>query len=144
KHAKPIEPPATCPSCGGPIVKEEEGVDRRCINPECPAQIRERLIWFAGRDQMDIEGLGESTGMQLADARLLSPFGDIYHLKHMRDALLKLERMGEKKADNLLAGVEDSKQRGLARALAGLGIRHVGGRAAQILAEHYGDIDALM
>lgn len=143
KRAAPIVPPNDCPSCGRPLVREEEEVDIRCINPECPAQLRERLIWFVGRDQMDIEGLGEKAVVQLYDAGLLRSFGDIYALHEKRDALLELERMGEKKVDNLLAGIENSKGRRLTRVLAGLGIRHVGGRAAAILAQHFGDVDAL-
>ncbi len=142
--AAPITPPTACPSCTQPLVREEGEVDIRCINPECPAQLRERLIWFVGRDQMDIEGLGEKAVEQLYDAGLLRSFGDIYTLHEKREALLELERMGEKKVDNLLAGIEDSKSRRLTRVLAGLGIRHVGGRAAAVLAQHFGEIDALV
>src|SRR5690606_14645858 len=111
---------------------------------DCPAQLRERLIWFAGRDQMDIEGLGDKMVHQLADAGLLHSFGDIYALPQKRDRLLELERMGAKKADNLIRTIEESKSRGLARVLAGLGIRHVGTRTAAILAQHFGSIDALV
>lgn len=139
-----VEAPTTCPSCSEPVTREEDEVAIRCINPECPAQVRERLIWFAGRDQMDIEGLGDKAIHQLADADLLSSFGDIFNLHNHRDRLLELDRMGEKKVDNLLAAIEDAKQRGLDRVLAGLGIRHVGGRAAQLLAAEFGDVDALM
>lgn len=143
KDSKPITPPAKCPSCGEPPVREEGEVALRCVNPECPAQLRERLIWFAARGQMDIDGLGEKMVHQLADADLLQSFGDIYQLHTKRDAILKLDRMGEKKADNLLAGIEQSKSRGLARVLGGLGIRHVGSRAATVLAQHFGNIDAM-
>ncbi len=142
--ARPIRPPTKCPSCGSPVERLEEEVAHRCVNPECPAQLRERLIWFAARGQMDIEGLGEKAVHQLADAGLLNSFGDIYRLKDRRHKLVQLERMGEKKVDNLLAGIEASKGRGLASVLAGLGVRHVGSRAAQILAEHFGAIDALL
>jgi DNA ligase (NAD+) len=142
-RSAPTVPPAQCPSCQGPVTREEGEAALRCTNPECPAQIRERLIWFAGRKQMDIEGLGEETVHQLADAGLLQSFGDVYRLKDHRAKVLELERMGEKKVDNLLAGIEDSKSRGLARVLAGLGIRHVGSRAAQTLAIHFGSLDAL-
>ncbi|MFP4145771.1 MAG: NAD-dependent DNA ligase LigA [Phycisphaeraceae bacterium] len=141
--AKPVEIPTVCPSCEEPVVRAEGEVDIRCVNPECPAQLRERLIWFAGRNQMDIEGLGEKMVDQLLDAGLIGSFGDIYRLHHRRDALLTLERMGEKKADNLLKGIEASKSRGLARVLGSLSIRHVGTRGAQLLAEYFGDIDAL-
>ncbi|MEX2213737.1 MAG: NAD-dependent DNA ligase LigA, partial [Phycisphaeraceae bacterium] len=116
---------------------------RYCINPECPAQLRERLIWFASRDQMDIEGLGESTVNQLAAAELLKSFGDIFRLKNHREEILKIDRMGEKKADNLLAAIEDAKKRGLQRVLAGLGIRHIGTGGSRALAGHFGEIDKL-
>ena len=117
---------------------------RYCPNPECPAQFRERMIHFVGRNQMDIDALGEKTIHQLADAGLLQNLGDIYRLKDQRDQLLELERMGEKKVDNLIEGVEQSKQRGLTRVLAGLTIRHIGQGGAKRLAQHFGDIDALI
>lgn len=140
---KTIRAPRECPSCGGPVVREEGEAAHRCINPECPAQLRERLIHFAARDQMDIDGLGEMSVNQLAEAGLLKSFGDIYRLKDRRVGLLELDRMGEKKADNLLAGIEASKSRGLARALAGLGIPHVGNKASQTLASYFGSIKAM-
>ena len=143
KDSQPIEPPAKCPSCRGPIVQVEDEVAHRCINPECPAQFREKLIWFAARGQMDIDGLGEKAVHQLADAGVLETFGDIFLLKDRQEQLLQLERMGRKKIENLLAGIEQAKQRGLARVLAGLGIRHVGAQAARVLAEHMGSIDAI-
>jgi DNA ligase (NAD+) len=113
------------------------------VNPQCPAQIRERLIWFAGRDQMDIEGLGESTVIQLADAGLLNSFGDIFRLSQHRDAILKIDRMGERKVENLLAGVEEAKKRGLARVLAAVGIRHIGVNGSRQIAAHFGDIEKI-
>jgi DNA ligase (NAD+) len=116
---------------------------RYCVNPECPAQFREKLIWFVGRNQMDIDGLGEKAILQLADAGLLKSFGDVYALHTKREQLLELERMGEKKVENLLAGIEASKSRGLSRVLAGLGISQIGASAAAALAQHFGDIDAL-
>ncbi|MEZ6192752.1 MAG: NAD-dependent DNA ligase LigA [Phycisphaerales bacterium] len=116
---------------------------RYCVNPECPAQFREKLIWFVGRNQMDIDGLGEKAILQLADAGLLKSFGDVYALHTKREQLLELERMGEKKVENLLAGIEASKSRGLSRVLAGLGISQIGASAAASLAQHFGDIDAL-
>jgi len=144
KDTRPIQPPADCPSCGTKLQRQEDEVDWRCLNPECPAQLRERLIWFVGRDQMDIEGLGEKLIIQLLDAGLIENFGDIYRLHEKRDKVLELERMAEKKLENVLAGIEASKSRGLARVLASLGIRHVGGTAARALARHFGDIDTLM
>ncbi len=143
-EAVETQPPAACPSCDGPVSREEGEAALRCANPECPAQLRERLIWFAARNQMDIDGLGEKSVHQLADAGLLASFGDVYHLTEHRLELLALERMGETKVNNLLSGIEESKARGLARVLAGLGIRHVGSRVSQMLAEGYGEIDALM
>lgn len=116
---------------------------RYCPNPSCPAQLKERLIHFAARGQMDIDGLGEKVIEQLLEAGLVGSYGDLYRLHTKRDALLALERMGEKKADNLLAGIEASKARGLTRVLASLGIRHVGSTASRVLAEQYGSLDAL-
>jgi DNA ligase (NAD+) len=136
----PIEPPAACPACGGAI--EQEGPKLYCTNPECPAQFREKLAWFVGRDQMDIDGIGDKLVDQLIEADLVHHFADLFHLK--RDDLLGLERMGEKSADNLLAGLETAKGRGLARVLAGLGIRHIGASAAKVLAKHFKDADALL
>ncbi len=144
KNSSPLKPPRHCPSCGQTVVREEGEVAVRCVNPECPAQLRERLIWFAGRGQMDIEGLGDKMVHQLADHGLLASFGDIYGLKNHKSKMMHIERMGEKKADNLITAIEESKSRGLARVLAGLGIRHVGNRAAGILADHFGSIDAVM
>jgi DNA ligase (NAD+) len=123
-------------------VVEQEGPKVFCMNPECPAQFREKLKWFAGRGQMDIDGLGEKVVDQLCDAGLVHHFADLYTLK--RDALLELERLGEKSADNLLAALNESKSRGLARVLAGLGIRHIGATTAKALAKHFPDAHALM
>lgn len=138
-----IQPPALCPACDAATERLPGEVDWRCPNPACPAQLRERLIWFVGRNQMDIEGLGEKLVLQLCDAGLLHSFGDIYRLPQKREALLALERMAEKKFENLLAGIEASKSRGLSRVLAGLGIRHVGLSAARALAAAFGSITAL-
>jgi len=139
KGTKPIEPPKACPACKG--VVEQEGPKLFCVNPECPAQFREKLKWFVGRGQMEIEGLGEKLVDQLVDAGLVEHFADVFTLR--RDDLLALERMGEKSADNLLAAIEESKGRGLARVLAGLGIRQIGTAAARTLARHFPDADAL-
>ncbi|MFA9479921.1 NAD-dependent DNA ligase LigA [Phycisphaerales bacterium AB-hyl4] len=144
KDAKLITVPEACPSCGEPVERLEDEVAHRCINPECPAQFREKLIWFAGRGQMDVDGLGEKMVDQLLEADLVHSFGDVYALHEHRDQLLELDRMGEKKVDNLLKGIEQSKSRGLQRVLAGLGVRHLGSRTAQLLTQHFADIDALM
>ena len=139
----PITPPCACPSCSGPVTREEGEVDWRCENPECPAQIRERLIWFCARDQMDIAGLGEKLVTQLCEAGIVKNFGDIFRLGEHKDALLALERMADKKLQNMLDGIEASKSRGLARVLAGLGVRHLGAVAADVLSQQFGTIETL-
>jgi DNA ligase (NAD+) len=154
RGARRIEPPEQCPECGGPVEIEppEAARDpaletaRRCVNPECPAQIREKIIWFAGRRQMDIEGLGEKTVDLIRSTPdiPLNSFADIFRLHRYRDRLVQLDRMGEKKVDNLLRGIERAKGRGLARVLAGMGIRHVGDATAKALARQFKDIDDLL
>jgi DNA ligase (NAD+) len=141
KAEKEDREPAAIPQ-PAPLGEADES-GRYCINPECPAQLRERLIHFAGRGQMDVDGMGEKVVHQLADAGLLRSFGDMFTLRGKREAVLALERMGEKKSDNLFAGIEAAKDRGLARVLVGLGIHHVGSTASRVLAEHFGSIDAL-
>ncbi|MFN0135833.1 MAG: NAD-dependent DNA ligase LigA, partial [Phycisphaerae bacterium] len=141
--ATAITRPASCPSCGGPVEKDEGGVYLRCNNAECPAQFYERLKFFCARDQMDIEGAGEKLVAALVESRLVKGFADLYRLRERRDELLKLERMGEKSADSVLAGIEASRSRPLARTLAAIGIRHVGLSTAELLAEHFGDVDAI-
>jgi DNA ligase (NAD+) len=151
-NAKRIVTPEKCPECGNPVEAEppaaapEDETGRWCVNPECPAQIREKLIWFAGRRQMDIEGLGEKTIDQIrSESKVpLNTFGDIFRLHKHREEILALERMGEKKVDNLLQGIEDARKRGLARVLAGMGIRFVGDTTAKMLARRYRDLDALL
>lgn len=145
--AKVIKRPTKCPECGGPVsAGEEEGVYIRCMNPECPAQLKERLRYFAGRNQMDIEGLGPALVEQLVDNGLVREFGDIYRLGEFdrRGRLLQLERVGEKSVDNLLKAIEESKGRPLSRLLAALAIPHVGVHVADVLAQHFGDIDNLL
>ena len=136
----PIEPPGRCPSCGGAV--EPEGPKLYCVNPECPAQFRERLAWFVGRDQMDIDGLGERLVDQLVEGGLVRHFADVFRLD--RKDLLALERVGETSADNLLAAIGAARSRGLVRVLAGLGIRHIGAAAAKTLAKAFPDADALL
>ncbi|MBL8990690.1 MAG: NAD-dependent DNA ligase LigA, partial [Phycisphaerae bacterium] len=153
RSAERIEAPRVCPECGGTVEVEPPGSEgtaeetqRFCVNPECPAQVREKLIWFAGRKQMDIEGLGEKTVDQIrAQSSVpLASFADIFRLPRHRDALVGLDRMGEKKVDNLLAGIEQAKGRGMARLLAGMGIRHVGDSTARALARVFKDVDSLL
>ena len=141
KGAKQIEPPTKCPSCGSKVEKDEDGPYIRCINPECPAQFREKLKWFVGRNQMDIENIGEVLVDQLADAGFVRTFADLYRLK--REQLIGLERMGEKSVNSVLASIDGSRSRSLDRLLAGLGIRHVGNRVAYVLASQFGSLDAL-
>ncbi len=136
---KRILGPRRCPECSG--VVEPEGPKLFCVNPECPAQFRERVKWFVARGQMDIDGMGEKLVDQLIDAGLVRHFADLFTLR--RDDLLGLERMGEKSVDNLLAATKASRARGLARVLAGLGIRHIGSAAAKTLAGHFADLEAL-
>ncbi len=150
--AQPVLPPAHCPNCKSPLeidppqALEDPTLEttRRCMNPECPAQIREKLVWFVGRRQMDIDTLGESTIDIIRASNIpLNHFADIFTLKDHREALLGLDRMGEKKVENLLASIEASKSRGLSKLLAGMGIRHVGTSTAKSLAKVFKDYDEL-
>ncbi|MCU9601714.1 NAD-dependent DNA ligase LigA [Pallidibacillus thermolactis] len=139
---QPFAMPEECPECGSELVRLDEEVALRCINPKCPAQIREGLIHFVSRNAMNIDGLGEKVITQLFDKNLVSNVADLYKLKY--DQLIVLERMGDKSVNNLLSAIEASKDNSLERLLFGLGIRHVGAKAARILAEHYEHIDRLM
>lgn len=139
--SKEIEPPTTCPSCGAAVEKDGDTPYLRCFNPACPAQLKQRLEFFAGRNQMNIEGLGEKVVEQLVDAGLVKTFADLYRLT--REQLVSLDRMGEKSADALLAEIEASKTRSLSRLLAGIGIHHVGNTVAELLANHFGSLDAI-
>jgi DNA ligase (NAD+) len=133
--------PDKCPVCGGDVFRPEGEAVTRCINSSCPAQVKEKLRHFASRNAMDIEGLGPSLVDQLVDKGFVESAADLYYLK--KEDMAELERMGEKSAENLINAIELSKQRGLARFIFALGIRHVGTRAAEILAEEYPSIDAL-
>ncbi len=139
--AKTIELPTECPNCHGPIAKDENGVYLRCLNPGCGGQFKELLKYFAGRDQMDIENLGASLIEQMVDVGLIKNFSDVYKLT--KEELAGLERMGDKSAGNVIKAIEKSKRQPLWRFLAGLGIRHIGSQSAQILAEHFGSLDAI-
>ena len=134
--------PDRCPVCGGHVVRAEGEADHRCINAACPAKVRESILHYASRGVMNIEGMGDSLVDQLADAKLVKTVADIYDLT--ADKLLSLERIGQKTADNLLAQIERSKQAPLDRVIMGLGIRFVGERTAQFLAEHFGSLDSIM
>ena len=134
--------PDRCPVCGGHVVRAEGEADHRCINAACPAKVRESILHYASRGVMNIEGMGDSLDDQLADAKLVKTIADIYDLT--ADKLLSLERIGQKTADNLLAQIERTKQAPLDRVIMGLGIRFVGERTAQFLAEHFGSLDSIM
>ncbi len=138
----PYHFPKNCPACAAPVEQDEGGVYQRCTNPDCPAQLKERLRFFAHRGAMDIEGLGPAIIEQLVDQGLVRSLADLYRLRV--EQLQELERMGRKSAEKLVAAIEASKTRGLARVLTGLTIRHVGERNAQLLADAYGSMDALM
>ncbi len=137
----PFAMPSTCPACDQPVLREPDQVAIRCVNPACPAQLRRRLEHFASRGAMDIEGLGEAMVTQLVDAGLVTDIPSLYDLQ--LDALVALERTGEKSATNLLAGLAASKTQPLWRLLFGLGILHVGVTAARNLATEFGTLDAL-
>jgi len=140
---KPFKVPARCPSCGGEIVKEkEEEVAYRCINPSCPAQLINSLIHFAKREAMNIEGLGEAVVEQLVNRGMVKDLADIYFLK--KEDLLQLELFADKKADNLLKSIENSKSAPLSKLLYGLGIRHVGEKASLVIARKFNTMDKLM
>ncbi|MBI4677604.1 MAG: NAD-dependent DNA ligase LigA [Elusimicrobia bacterium] len=132
----PVAPPKACPACGAEVVKEGEAVAYRCANPSCPAQIKRSLLHFASRDALDIEGFGEAVVDQLVDSGRIKDISDIYTLT-MED-LLGLELFAEKKAENLLKQIPASRKRRLAELVFGLGIRHVGEKTAETLAELYG------
>ncbi|HVW00181.1 MAG TPA: NAD-dependent DNA ligase LigA [Planctomycetaceae bacterium] len=136
--------PKKCPECHTPVIKDENGVYIRCPNPDCPAQLRESLRFFASRAAMDIEGLGIKLIEQLTANGLVQSLADVYRLPNKRDQLLGLERMGEKSVDNLLEGVEQSRSRPLWRLLTGLNIRHVGTRVAQVLSDNFGTLDEII
>ncbi|MBK8916011.1 MAG: NAD-dependent DNA ligase LigA [Phycisphaerales bacterium] len=142
-EAAAVQPPAACPACGGEVAQDEGGVYLRCVNSACPAQFVERLRFFCGRDQMDIEGAGEVLVEQLVRSGLVRHVADLYALRERREELLKLERIGERSADSLLASIDDSRTRPLSRVLAALNIRHVGATTAELLAERFGDAEAL-
>ena len=164
-RTKEIAFPKNCPVCKSPLMKVEGEVDWRCVNNSCPARVREELLHWAARGVMNIEGLGDAMVAQLLGQNaelgeqaseigieegaqivtrkpLIHTIGDLYRLR--REDLLGLERVGEKTADTLLAQIARSKDAGLARVLLGLGIRFVGERTAQLLAERFGSMDALM
>lgn len=142
ENAQPFEMPAVCPVCGAPVVQEEGEAAFRCTGAECPAQLLRSITHFAGRDAMDIEGLGPALVQSLVEEKLVASPADLYTLRLPDVAMM--ERMGEKSAQNLLSAIEKSKQNPLSRLLFAFGIRQVGQKAAETLARQYGTLDALM
>jgi len=138
---KEVEIPNVCPECGWRVERQGEEAAIRCTNPHCPALGREGLIHFVSRDAMNIDGCGPSVINALLDAGLVRDAADLYSLR--KDDLLKLERMGEKSADNLLAALTESKKNELDKLLFALGIRHVGAKVARILATEFGSMEKL-
>ncbi|MEO8349363.1 MAG: NAD-dependent DNA ligase LigA, partial [Acidobacteriota bacterium] len=140
-ESAPFAMPATCPVCGDAIVREAGEVAARCVNPSCPAVVREAITHFCSRRAMDIEGLGEKLVDQLVTEGLLSDVASIYELS--AEDLARLDRWGEKSATNLIGEIDRSKDNDLARLVFALGIRHVGEKAAATLARHFGSLDAV-
>ena len=134
--------PHVCPACGSDVVRREGEAAWRCVNPDCPAVIGEKIAHFVSRDAMNIDGLGDAIVQQLLSKELIHDVGDIYALN--KEELVALEGFGEKSADNLLKAIEASKSVGLARVLFALGIRFVGAKAGRVLAESFGSVEALM
>jgi DNA ligase (NAD+) len=153
KRVKAAKFPEACPCCGQPVEKLEQGIDLYCVNPSCPAQLKERLRWLCHRGQMDIEGLGDKLIDQLVDKGMLKTFADIYRLKEADIATLGSEveqgdkvvkrTVGEKVARKVCANIQKSREQGLDRLLAGMGIHHVGNRVAHVLATNFGSLEAL-
>jgi DNA ligase (NAD+) len=142
RGTKKFSYPVDCPECGNPVVREEGEVDWRCVNADCPAKLRETLLHFGSRGVMNIEGLGEAAVQQLLDRGLVKSVADLYSLNEKQ--LVALERFAEKSARTLLAEITRSKKAGLARVLMGLGIRFVGERTAELLAQEFGSVAAVM
>ncbi|KGR76611.1 NAD-dependent DNA ligase LigA [Ureibacillus sinduriensis] len=142
ENSVPFEMPKDCIACGSELVRIEGEVALRCVNPRCPAQISEGIKHFVSRNAMNIDGLGEKVVEQLLRAEYIRDVADLYHLE--KDQLVRLERMGEKSAANLVGAIERSKENSVERLLFGLGIRHVGEKAAKLLAEQFESMDALI
>jgi DNA ligase (NAD+) len=140
-NARDFVMPDRCPVCSGEVYRPEEEAVWRCGNVSCPAKLKESLLHFSARKAMKIEGLGDALVDQLVDKGLVKDPADLYRLS--LETLMQMERMGKKSSVNLLSQIEESKHNDLSRVIFGLGIRHVGERTAQILAQHFGSMDAL-
>lgn len=138
----PFKLPERCPECGSPVVRDADGAFMRCTGVECPAQKLRNITYFASKDAMDIDGLGEALVESLVNAGLVNTPADLYYLDAQSVAML--ERMGKKSAENLIAAIEKSKEQGLARLVAAFGIRQVGAKAGKLLARHFRTLDELM
>jgi DNA ligase (NAD+) len=134
--------PDMCPVCDGHVVRVEGEADHRCVNQKCPAKLRETILHFASRGVMNIDGMGDALVNQLTERGMVKDVADIYKLT--KSDLLKLERMGDKSAENILREIENSKKLPLERVIFGLGVRFVGERTAQFLTEHFGSMDDLV
>lgn len=143
-NQKPYHIPDQCPVCDSKAEIMDGGAYKKCTNPECPAKLNRKIRHFVSKAGMDISGLGDSIVTQLIEADLIEDFSDLYSLKDHKEIILDLERMGEKSVENLISAIEASKENPLHQLISGLGIDLVGARAAQILAETYGDLDSLM
>ncbi len=144
KKSQPTKAPEKCPVCNSKLFKPEGEVAYYCENPECSAQIKGRLIHFASRGAMDIEGLGDALIDLFVDKGFITHFSDIYKLKDKRDKLVEIERLGEKSIGNLLHAIEQSKAQPFAKVLFALGIRYVGAGAAQKITDHFNSIDDII
>jgi DNA ligase (NAD+) len=144
KNSKPTLAPEKCPICHTKIYQPEDEVAFYCENAECSAQIKGRLIHFASRGAMDIEGLGEALIDLFVEKGFIKHFSDIYKLNEKRKDLISIDRLGEKSIDNLLNAIDKSKSQPFAKVLFGLGIRYVGSGAAQKIADHFNSIDDIM
>ncbi|EGP4753194.1 NAD-dependent DNA ligase LigA [Enterococcus faecium] len=141
KDSKEYQLPTHCPVCGSELVHLDEEVALRCINPKCPAQMKEGLNHFVSRNAMNIDGLGPRVLEQMYDKKLVADVADLYKLTE--EELLTLDKIKEKSANNILTAIDNSKDNSVERLIFGLGIRHVGAKAAKILAEHFGDLETL-
>lgn len=139
---EPYKMPEICPSCGSPVSREEDEAVLRCTNADCPAQLLRHLIHFTSRDAMDIEGLGPAVLEQLLNEGLIKNIDDLYTIDYEKAAAM--ERYGDKSAENLKAAIEKSKQNDVSRLIFAFGIRHIGAKAAKLLSEHFGSIDAVI
>jgi len=137
----PYSLPNSCPVCGAPVVRDEDGAAMRCTGAECPAQLLRNITHFASRDAMDIEHLGPAVVQQLVESGLIQTVADLYNLK--AESVAKLDRLGKKSAENLVAAIEKSKGNDLSKLIYGLGIRQVGEKAAKVLSAHFKTMDAL-